>query len=172
MQKNSKCNVNKWNLAVIYLYVRAKSAAYGSSQARGSNWSCSCRPIPQPQQRRIQAMCVTCTTAHSNAGSLTHWARPGIEPTPSWILVGFINHWSMTGTPLTVYLKYQYTITKEMVSLQCKDNNNSWPSLKVRYMPNTVPPSFLILRINENIFSCSPFWKWRNWNTENLSNLP
>ena len=29
---------------------------------------------------------------HGNAGSLTHWARPGIEPTSSWILVRFVNH--------------------------------------------------------------------------------
>ena len=26
---------------------------------------------------RIQALSVTYTTAHGNAGSLTHWARPG-----------------------------------------------------------------------------------------------
>ena len=32
--------------------------------------------------------------AHSNAGSLTHWARPGIEPTTTWFLVRFINHWA------------------------------------------------------------------------------
>ena len=31
------------------------------------------------------------TTAHSNAESLTHWARPGIEPTSSWILVRFVS---------------------------------------------------------------------------------
>ena len=30
------------------------------------------------------------TAAHGNAGSLTHWARPGIKPTSSWIRVGFI----------------------------------------------------------------------------------
>ena len=29
----------------------------------------------------------------------THWARPGIEPKTSWILVGFVSHWAMTGTP-------------------------------------------------------------------------
>ena len=29
-------------------------------------------------------------TAHSNAGSLTHCVRPGIEPTSSWMLVDFI----------------------------------------------------------------------------------
>ena len=30
------------------------------------------------------------TTAHGNAGSLTHWARPGIKPASSWILVRFV----------------------------------------------------------------------------------
>jgi len=30
---------------------------------------------------------VTYTTAHGNAGSLTHWVRPGFEPESSWILV-------------------------------------------------------------------------------------
>ena len=38
-----------------------------------------------------RASSVTYTTAHSNAGSLTHWARPGIEPTSSWILVRFVS---------------------------------------------------------------------------------
>ena len=55
-----------------------------------SNWSYSCRPTPQAQQRGIQAASVAYTTAHGNTGSPTHWARPGIEPTCSWILVGFI----------------------------------------------------------------------------------
>ena len=32
----------------------------------------------------------TYTTAHRNARSLTHWARPGIEPSSSWILVAFV----------------------------------------------------------------------------------
>ena len=33
----------------------------------------------------------TYTTVHSNTQSLTHWARPGIEPATSWFLVGFIS---------------------------------------------------------------------------------
>ena len=41
----------------------------------GSNWSCS--------QCWFQAASVTYATAYSNAGSLTHWERPGIEPTSS-----------------------------------------------------------------------------------------
>ena len=37
-------------------------------------------------------------TDHGNAGSLTHWARPGMEAMSSWILVRFVNHWATTGT--------------------------------------------------------------------------
>ena len=44
-------------------------------------------------------MFVTYTTAHSKAGSLTHWVRPGFEPETSWFLVRFVNQWAMTGTP-------------------------------------------------------------------------
>ena len=67
---------------------RAVPVAYRSSQARGSNRSYSCQPMPQ--QLRFQGVSETYTTAHSNAGSLTHWMRPGIEPVSSWIPVGFI----------------------------------------------------------------------------------
>ena len=31
------------------------------------------------------------TTAHGNTGSLTHWARPEIEPATLWFLVGFFS---------------------------------------------------------------------------------
>ena len=54
--------------------------------------------MPQPQQCGIWAASATYTTVHGNAGSLTYWARPGIEPTCSWILVGFLTHWATTGT--------------------------------------------------------------------------
>ena len=54
--------------------------------------------MPQSQQVGIQAASPTYTTAHGNAGSLTPWARPGIEPTSSWFLVRFVNHWTMKGT--------------------------------------------------------------------------
>ena len=48
--------------------------AYGSSQAMG----------------RIGTVSVTYAKAHSNAGSLTHSAKPGTEPVSSWILVRFL----------------------------------------------------------------------------------
>ena len=69
----------------------------------GSNWSCSRQPTPQPQQLGIRAVSATYTTAHGNAGSLTHWGRPGMELATSWFLVGFVNNWATAGTP-TVHL--------------------------------------------------------------------
>ena len=38
---------------------------------------------------------------HHNAvaESPTHWASPGIEPTTSWFLAVFVNHWGTMGTP-------------------------------------------------------------------------
>ena len=32
-----------------------------------------------------------CAIAHSSARSLTHWVRPGLEPSNSWILVRFVS---------------------------------------------------------------------------------
>ena len=46
--------------------------------------------MAQTQQCRIRAESATYTTAQDNAESLTHWAKPGIEPGSSRILVGFI----------------------------------------------------------------------------------
>ena len=50
-------------------------------------------------------MSATYTTADGNAGSLTHWARPGNEPATSWFPVGFANHWATMGTPRLSFLK-------------------------------------------------------------------
>ena len=66
---------------------------------QGSNRSCSHQPTPEPQQLGIQAASATYTTAHGNARSPTHWARPGTEPATSWFLVRF--HCTTTGTPLS-----------------------------------------------------------------------
>ena len=40
-------------------------------------------------QIRAMSATYTCTIAHGNAGYLTLWARPGIEPALSWLLVRF-----------------------------------------------------------------------------------
>ena len=47
--------------------------------------------MPQPQQCQIWAQSATYTTAHGNAGSSTHFVRPGIKPASSWMLVIFVS---------------------------------------------------------------------------------
>ena len=72
-------NILKWNWPLlIYL-------AFLGPHLQGSNQSYSCWPAPQPQLLGIRGMSTTYTTAPSNARFPTHWARPGIEPTSSWI---------------------------------------------------------------------------------------
>lgn len=56
---------------------------YGGSHARG-------QPTSQPQALGIQATSAAYIAVHGNAGFLTYRTRPGIEPTPSWILAGFV----------------------------------------------------------------------------------
>ena len=74
-------------LLLLFCLFRAAPIAYGASQARG----------------QIGATAASLHQSHSNVGSLTHWARPGIKPTCSWVLVGFVNHWATTGTPCGWY---------------------------------------------------------------------
>ena len=78
----------------------------------GSNWSC--QPTPQPQQCRIWAASETYTTAHSNTRSLTHWARPGIKPVSSWILVRLVST-----EPERELLLKNFLSTKCMTTVSC-----------------------------------------------------
>ena len=94
----------------LFTFSRAAPMSYGGFQARGLIGCCSCRPMPQPQQRGMWATSGTYTTAHGNAGSLTHWARPGVEPTTSVFLVKFINHWATMATPDSIFLRQAPTI--------------------------------------------------------------
>ena len=52
--------------------------------------------MPQSQQCQIQALSATYSTVHSNARSLTRWARPGIETASSWMLARICFHWATT----------------------------------------------------------------------------
>ena len=81
-----------------FLLFRAAPAAYGGSHARGWIWAAAAS-LYHSQQHQIQAASVTYTTAHGYIRSLTHWARPGIKPATSWILVRFVTHWATMGTP-------------------------------------------------------------------------
>jgi len=77
-------------LFLFFLLFRAARTGIWRFPGYGSNGSYSCRPMPQARPCLIWADSAIYTTAHSNARSLTHWARPGIKPPSSWILVRLI----------------------------------------------------------------------------------
>ena len=57
----------------VFAFSRAIPAAYGGSQTRGPIGAVAAKPMPEPQQHGIRATSATTyTTAHGNAGSLTH----------------------------------------------------------------------------------------------------
>ena len=56
----------------FYFLFRATPTAYEGSQARDRIRDIAASLMPQPQQCQIQAASATDTTAHGNAGSLTH----------------------------------------------------------------------------------------------------
>ena len=87
---------------------RAAPMAYGGSQANGP---VGAEFASLHHSHSSLTSSVTYTTAHSTARSLTHWARPGIKPTSSWMLVRFTNGLATMGTsktPVNSYLLYQY----------------------------------------------------------------
>ena len=102
---------------------RAALAACGSSQARPLAYS----------------------TAHGNAGSLTHWARPGIEPATSWFLVGFINHWATKGTPpFLIQSKFLYTnLTKYILHLYSENYETQMEDIKKSWLNKWIIDGFI-----------------------------
>ena len=59
-------------LFLSFCYFLGRSHGIWRFLGQGSNRSCGQWPTPEPQQRGIQGASVTYTTAHCNAGSLTH----------------------------------------------------------------------------------------------------
>ena len=70
---------------IFFKLFRAAPMAYGGSEARGLIGAVAAGLCHSHSNMG------TYTTAHGNARSLIHWARPGIEPTTSWFLVGFVS---------------------------------------------------------------------------------
>ena len=76
--------------SLFFFFFIATPVAYGSFLARGRSGAAveACATATQPHQ--IWAASVTYATACGNTRSLTHWARPGMEPTSSqrqhWVL--------------------------------------------------------------------------------------
>ena len=90
--------------------------------------------MPKAQQHRIRAPSATYTTAHSNAGSLTHLARTGIDPASSWILVRFFSTEPWWELPSSILNKISWVSCDQclghywagvLCTLQCANSLNA-----------------------------------------------
>ena len=94
----------------LFCLFRAAPAAHGGSQARG---------LIGPVVPAYTTATATPDPSHIfnlhhsswQRWSLIYWARPGIEPATSWLLVWFVNPWATTGTP-TIYNLCQLYLNK------------------------------------------------------------
>ena len=123
---------NDWHPFSFFLFFfclsafsRSTPTAYGGSQARGL----------------IGDVAAGLRQSHSNAGSLTHWARPGIKPETSWFLVGFVNHWATTGTPTSFFSSRHFSYTCYTKRLWCVC---IWLTIEVRWtlVISTMPHNY------------------------------
>ena len=91
-------------------FSRAEPSAYGGSQVRGPIGAVAPGLLHSHSNTGSEPESATYTTAHGNAGSLTHWARPRMEPATS----GFINHWAMMGTPHIFIYAFPYGLSQDI----------------------------------------------------------
>ena len=108
--------------SLFFCLFRASLEAYGGSQARGQNGAVAAGLCHSPTRSRVAS--VTYTTAHGNDGTLTHWARPGIKPVSSWILVRFLSTkplWELTNQCFLI--EGIHTVSYLQVTLQRRSWN-------------------------------------------------
>ena len=98
-------------------------------------------PMPQPQQHPIWAASATHTAAHGNAESLTHWARPELEPASSWIPVRVVT--TDPRRELLSYL-YPYYLLNLLTPFGCmsKSSSHNYWWHRLRQMTVFTNPSF------------------------------
>ena len=90
----------------------------------GSNQSCGCKPMPQPQQHQIQAVSVIYTTAHGNARSLAHWTKTRDWTNNVMVPSQICFHCVMMGTPIYLFLLiFVYYLSLTL----CHDSSKFYP---------------------------------------------
>ena len=87
------------NFFFFLLLFKAAPIAYGSNRARGQIQAAAASLHHNHSNARSELHLWPYTAACDKTGSLIHWARPGIEPASSWVLVRFLTYWAKMGTP-------------------------------------------------------------------------
>ena len=99
-----------------------------------SLYSRTCGIWKFPGWCQIRAVAANLCHSHSNVGSLTHWARRGIEPTSSWILVGLDTTEPQQELPHTWYFWRftKYSFYKHILSTHWGSGEGKTRNMKLR----------------------------------------
>ena len=92
------------NLLCVCMYFRTELSAYGNSQARGPIGAAAASLCHSHSNARSEPRLPPTPQLAATPDPLTHWARPGIKPASSWILVGFLTCSATMGTPRVLNL--------------------------------------------------------------------
>ena len=95
----------------------------------------------QQCQIRAASSSSTYTIAHGNAGSLTHWVRPGIKATSSRILVRFVTTEPQWELPFLILKKFYYRKFQSCRSIHNSIINPQVPITQVKQLSK--PPTSL-----------------------------
>ena len=91
-------------LSSIHFFLGSIPAAYGSSQARGWIIIRDAAVDLWHNHSRYEPHLWVTSQITATLDHLTHWERPGIETSSSWIIVRFLTHWATMGTPIILFL--------------------------------------------------------------------
>ena len=100
--------------------------ACGSSQARGRMRAVADSLHHSNSKHWIQPASVTYAAAGGNTRSLTHWARPGIEPAPSQKLLCIFNPLSHNGNSLKFSIYMWACVAFVMKEIPLKQRVDWW----------------------------------------------
>ena len=86
---NTSITSHSYHFFLFLFFFSGPPAAYGSSQARDQIGASAEAYTTATATRDLSHISIY-AAAYSSTRSLTHWVRPGFEPTPLWILVRFL----------------------------------------------------------------------------------
>ena len=93
-----------WVFCLLFLFLFMAPLQHKDISGLGVKLEPQLKPMQQSQQHRIWAAFTTYAAAGGNAGSLTHWSRPEVEPTSSRTLCWVLNQLSHNRNSGLVYL--------------------------------------------------------------------
>ena len=115
----------------LFLFT-ATTMVYGSSQKRGQIGAAAASLHHSHSNNRSEPYLWPTTTC-SNTGSLTHWVRPGIQPTsswrPHWVLINPLSHSGNSWTKVLNFIEVKFFLYGQvwfLCSLRNLTHPGSW----------------------------------------------